>query len=92
MSDYNIEDEECPKCQHPCVHTTDCTALDCEDGYYHDCMEDCCCCADPVPNRRCDECGGHGYHKWCPNCGWDLLLKMFINGVDERERKKAEKQ
>jgi len=37
----------------------DCGA--CEDGYsYHDCGEDCCCCADPEPNVKCEQCGGDG--------------------------------
>lgn len=32
----------------------------CEDGYYHDCGEDCCCCLDPEPNVPCSECLGRG--------------------------------
>lgn len=32
------------------------------DGYScHDCGEDCCCCADPMPNVKCDICNGEGY-------------------------------
>lgn len=29
-------------------------------GAYHDCGEDCCCCADPEPNVVCEECDGEG--------------------------------
>lgn len=88
--DYEVEisDTPCPKCRHGYTHRRDCTALDCDEGYYHDCGEDCCCCADPVPNRKCDECRGRGWHNWCPNCGWDLLEKRYINGRDERKAAK----
>lgn len=78
-------EERCPKCDAE-TFRRDCTALDCEDGYYHDCGEDCCCCACPEPNRKCDECEGHGVLVWCPVCGWDLLQKRYINGRDARER------
>lgn len=32
------------------------------EGYYHDCGEDTCCCADPESDDlvRCAECGGRG--------------------------------
>jgi hypothetical protein len=31
------------------------------EGYTdHDCGEDCCCCLNPEPNVRCDECDGKG--------------------------------
>lgn len=39
----------------------------CEDGYsYHDCGED-CCCLDPEPNVRCEQCGGKGGWHYCTN-------------------------
>ena len=88
--DVSIHDDPCPKCGHEHTYDRHCSALDCEDGYYHDCMEDCCCCLDPEPNRPCDECEGHGWHHWCPNCGWDLLQNRYINGIDQRELKKQE--
>ncbi len=32
------------------------------EGYsHHDCGEDCCCCAHPTPNIKCDICYGEGY-------------------------------
>lgn len=85
MDDYEICEDSCPKCGHEYTHTRDCNARDCEDGYYHDCGEDCCCCAYPEPNQRCDECGGHGVLVWCPKCGWDLLQKLYINGKPSGE-------
>lgn len=87
MEDYDIYDDQCEKCGHWETRRRDCTALDCDDGYYHDCGEDCCCCAEPTPNRRCDECRGHGVLVWCPNCGWEPLLKSYMNGKDRRELK-----
>jgi hypothetical protein len=27
---------------------------------HHDCGEDCCCCANPEPNVKCDICNGEG--------------------------------
>lgn len=32
----------------------------CEEGYYHDCGEDCCSCADPEPDTPCPDCHGQG--------------------------------
>lgn len=89
MSDFEYIDHDetpCPKCGGD-TRTRDCTAIDCEEGYYHDCGEDCCCCLQPKPNRACDECGGHGFMHWCPTCGWDLNFNHYINGKDEREMK-----
>ena len=44
----------------------------CEDGYsHHDCGEDCCVCADPEPNVRCDICRGKGGYYLCPTCAPD---------------------
>jgi hypothetical protein len=33
------------------------------DGFYHDCGEDTCCCANPDEDDiyTCEECGGTGY-------------------------------
>ena len=90
MDDYEICEDECPKCGHGHTHRRGCTAIDCEDGMYHNCMEDCCCCLHAEPNCKCEECGGHGVMLWCPNCGWDLLQKFFINGKDQRELRKLE--
>lgn len=28
---------------------------------HHDCGEDCCCCAEPINNVKCDICNGEGY-------------------------------
>lgn len=33
---------------------------------WHDCGEDCCCCADPEPGR-CPDCNGRGAILVCPN-------------------------
>lgn len=39
----------------------------CDDGYFHDCGEDTCCCLDPEPNEPCPECHGRGSYWECPN-------------------------
>jgi hypothetical protein len=79
--DIELSDMQCPNCGHE-AYRRDCF---CEDGLsYHDCGEDVCCCVAPEPNVRCADCYGHGQHIWCRRCGWDLLLKRFLNGRDER--------
>jgi rRNA maturation protein Nop10 len=81
-NDIEIADNNCPKCGSQ-TYRRNC---DCEEGFsHHDCGEDSCCCLAPEPNRRCSECGGKGWHNWCPTCGWDLLMNRYINGYDERE-------
>ena len=59
------DDPVCPFCG-SAMEWEDC--WNCDDGYTdHDCGEDCCCCADPEPNVRCDVCGGHGGYLQCVN-------------------------
>lgn len=41
----------------------------CEEGYSsHDCGEDCCACAAPEDNVRCDICKGKGGWWRCYSC------------------------
>lgn len=37
----------------PCWNT-------CNEGYFHDCGEDTCCCLDPEDDVPCEVCGGRG--------------------------------
>jgi hypothetical protein len=69
--DYEDDDVPCPACGHPETRSRRCTEIDCEDGYCHDCGEDCCCCAVPEPNVTCEECSGTGVVRWCAQCGAD---------------------
>src|SRR5262245_30853557 len=57
-----------PYCQH-CGQELDYEECDqCEDGFSdHDCGEDTCCCLDPEPNVRCEQCGGKGFWFFCTN-------------------------
>jgi hypothetical protein len=71
----------CPTCGCP-LEWEDCYSLDCEDGYYHDCGEDCCCCADPEPNVRCDVCDGKGGWWFCPACA-EKAKKGEIDATEE---------
>jgi len=57
----------CPKCGDD-MEWVECYELDCEDGYYHDCGEDTCCCANPMPNTPCPTCKGEGGWFVCPTC------------------------
>jgi hypothetical protein len=58
--------EHCGKCQSEKTYVE---CYNCEDGYSdHDCGEDCCCCAEPEPNVRCDICDGDGGYFICGHC------------------------
>ena len=81
-SDWEYADIPCPKCGHDTASRR-CDAIDCEDGGYHDCGEDCCACLYPEPNTPCEECHGRGRFSWCRHCGWDLLEKRYLNGKSE---------
>ncbi len=70
QGDWGIDDEMaaggtpdddllCPICG-MYMEWVDCQQSDCDDGYYHDCGEDCCCCAYPAPDTPCQECHGAG--------------------------------
>lgn len=49
----------CPICGAE-LEWVDCYEIDCDDGFYHDCGEDCCCCAEPEPDTHCETCRGAG--------------------------------
>ena len=54
----------CPRCKCCELVIEDCEQ--CEDGLSgHECGEDCCCCAEPEDNLRCDYCQGRGYFEVC---------------------------
>ena len=56
----------------------------CEDGYsHHDCMDDCCVCADPEPNVRCDICKGKG--------GWLRCFSCYPDNDDQPAAHKGDK-
>lgn len=80
--DYDTIDRCCPDCIKPLVQR-DC---DCADGFsHHDCGEDCCCCLNPEPNVTCADCGGTGFKRWCPECGYVALPGGFTPGGSLRE-------
>lgn len=63
------------------------TCEHCEDGMsYHDCGEDCCCCADPWPNVPCDMCNGRGFLYYCdnPDCPVHFLERRKPSPNKER--------
>lgn len=69
MSDYEIDELECPKCGTN-THSRDCGELDCQDGY-NDVSEEEYCNPGTIM-IKCSECKGTGIERWCPNCGEDL--------------------
>lgn len=67
-----------PKCCEKCgneLDWRDCWQCGGEGYTDHDCGEDCCCCLNPEPNVRCDECRGKGGWLQCRACytgeDWD---------------------
>jgi hypothetical protein len=66
MSD-SLSSNQCGKCGAH-MEWVDCYEFDCDEGSYHDCGEDCCCCADPMPNRHCSTCRGKGGWFVCGIC------------------------
>lgn len=60
-----IEHDTCP--QHGEKVWVDCWQCGGEGGH-HDCMDDCCVCANPEVNTRCDICNGNGGHYICGTC------------------------
>jgi hypothetical protein len=74
--DYELEEFQCPKCEHYPTHSRECDY--CNDGLIED--------DDPfwVNSAKCHQCNGQGWECWCPNCGADLTKKMIADRA-ERE-------
>lgn len=87
--DIEYYEGACPKCDEWTVRQKTCGHCDEFGMSHHDCGEDCCCCEYPENNRKCDECGGEGVHRWCSNCAWDLIQNRYLNGRDERPQRQA---
>lgn len=88
MDDDYIEDDDeaCPNCGNYPTRRRDCNALGCEDGFVDGHEYDDPLWFDEGEGYTCSECNGAGYHHWCSNCGYDFVIKGFINGRDEREK------
>jgi len=73
MSDYEIDDLYCPKCQ--CnTNSRDCENW-CEDGFHDESEED--YCEPGTIMVKCEECRGTGIERWCPQCGENLSGHKF---------------
>lgn len=80
MSEYEIDDLECPKCG--CnTHSRDCNELGCEDGYHDESEED--YCEPGTIMVKCHECKGTGIERWCPKCGDNLSDHSFPSENDD---------
>lgn len=79
--EVDLSDEYCPNCDHQ-LFTRTCGDCGGEGG--HDGYED-----DPLWYNQgemipCGICRGHGFHHWCPRCGWDMLLPKKWNRPEHR--------
>jgi predicted RNA-binding Zn-ribbon protein involved in translation (DUF1610 family) len=87
MSDFNDDieyaDQSCPKCGSSEVMRRECDCLSCDEGFIDEHEDDPINYMEGEMYRPCSECGGHGAHVWCRNCGWDLLEKRYLNGSPE---------
>ena len=80
MNEYltDCEGEICPKCGSN-AHSMLCERCggdgETEPGYLYE--------MDPLwydvdDTDPCSECRGLGFHKWCRDCGWDLLWNYYL--------------
>lgn len=68
--DYDDDVElsaECCETHKVSLLRRECSAFDCEDGYY-DGYEDDPLWYDEGEMVRCSDCNGRGYFEWCPKC------------------------
>ena len=83
--DYDIlYDCFCPKCGHSPIHSRDCTALFCDEGYIDESEDDPINCTPGNEFTMCKECKGTGFQQWCPSCGQDVsgLINPETNKPD----------
>ena len=72
----------CPRCKCCEMVWEECWNCGGEGTDGHDCGEDCCCCADPEDNVRCDICNGKGGYMICiGHC--DENGKHQVQGIAE---------
>ena len=81
--EVDLSGDYCPNCEQALFS---CTCSNCGgeggfDGYEEDPLwyDN----GDMIP---CGLCWGHGYHHWCPRCGWDMLLPARDNTPRQRGR------
>lgn len=72
MSDFELDDDACPRCNHSPTHARPCEQWDCDDGYIDEHSDDPINYAPGQSYTVCRDCHGTGIEKWCPRCGLDL--------------------
>ncbi len=82
-SDYEYDDEACPRCGQCPTHRRPCYAIGCEDGYIDRFDEDPINLSPGEEMELCHECHGFEVLRWCPKCGLDL------NGKEARKLRKV---
>lgn len=68
MTDYELEDTACPKCDHYPIHSRSCSELHCEGGLIEECED----FDGHTWTEKCCTCNGMGIERWCPKCGYDI--------------------
>jgi predicted RNA-binding Zn-ribbon protein involved in translation (DUF1610 family) len=76
--EIELDDECCPKCGTQ-MYWSRCNH--CDDGWITDLYEQEPLWYDEGDIEICQECHGHGCHRWCPNCGYDALAKSNLTLV-----------
>lgn len=82
--EIQLSDEPCPKCGKG-TRWAYCRRMGCDDGYVDMHEYDDPLWYDEGELERCNDCRGTGVEKWCPHCGWDLVLKVYMNGQPEAD-------
>lgn len=67
--DYELDELDCPKCQHQ-LHYRHCQ--ECDDGFIDEYDDDPINYAPGEELTRCRTCLGTGIQRWCPGCGTDF--------------------
>jgi len=70
--DYEVDYDECPKCNREPIHWRHCNQANCDVGYIDMHVYDDPLWWDEGEYEVCDECNGTGIEKWCPGCGANL--------------------
>jgi hypothetical protein len=74
MSEYEIDDLECPDCETH-LHSRSCSEIMCEGGVVDESDED--YLLPGTAQAVCDTCKGTGIERWCPGCGKDFSGHHF---------------
>lgn len=92
MNDYELSDNECPKCGASETHYRHCDTIGCEDGFIDEYETDAINFSPGESYEMCRECWGTGIQAWCPTCGADLSLIAYQEKVRRERAERATKR